>query len=245
MESIKASMLVFKVSISKEISFPSLTMVKLLNTIPVSSKKNAELREQLKMLKMEDQDLCEDYSGTLSSDEFGCMNISTYQAMEEQLSMFKDEEDRDFSYVQDMLGSVCNLPDHPEDWQVSSDVFLCLENKYGKLVLWSRSDRKLLFDFVNSILADMTIPDNGLHSKIMMKCWPEIDRAQLAENVWQMVQKRSNNGHFFLEDVQPLPLDHRSEVELVGMNIARMIHDDIIRDCIIEFLSQENYLVTN
>jgi len=29
------------------------------------------------------------------------------------------------------------------------------------------------------------------------------------------------------------------------MNIARMIHDDIIRDCIIEFMPQENYLVTN
>ena len=159
--------------------------------------------------------------------------------------MFKNEEDRDFSYVQDMLASVCDLPDHLEDWQVSSDVFLCLENKYNKLVLWSKSDRKLLFDLVNSILADMTIPDNGLHAKIMMKCWPEIDHGQLAENVWQMVQKRSNNGHFFLEDVQPLPLDHRSEVELAGMNIARMIHDDIIRDCIIEFMPQENYLVTN
>ncbi|XP_066363356.1 uncharacterized protein [Miscanthus floridulus] len=205
-----------------------------------------ELREQLKMLKMEDQDdICEDYSGTLSSDEFDNMNISTYRAMEERLSMFTNEEDRDFSYVQDMLASVCDLPDHLEDWQVSSDVFLCLENKFNKLVLWSKSDRKLLFDLVNSILADMTIPDNGLHAKIMMKCWSEIDHGQLAENVWQMVQKQSNNGHFFLEDVQPLPLDDRSELELVGMNIARMIHDDIIRDCIIEFMSQENYLVTN
>lgn len=198
------------------------------------------------MLKMEGQDgICGDYSGTLSSDECSNMNVSMYQDMEEQLPMFKDEEDRDFSYVQDMLSSVCDLPHHPEDWQVSSDVFLWLESKYGKLVLWSKSDRKLLFDLVNSILVDMTMPDNSLHSKIMMNCWPEIHRGQLAENVWQMVQKLSNYPHFVLEGVQPLPLDHRSELELVGMKIARMIHDDVIEDSIIEFMSQENFLVTS
>ncbi|WVZ95912.1 hypothetical protein U9M48_041618 [Paspalum notatum var. saurae] len=204
------------------------------------------LRAQLKMLKTEGQDdICGDYSGTLSSDECSNMNVSTYQDMEEQLSMFTDEGDRDFSYVQDMLASMYDLPDHPEDWQVSSDVFLWLENKYSKLVLWSKSDRKLLFDLVNSILADMTTSDNSLHSKIMMTCWPDIDHGQLAENVWQMVEKQSKYEQFVLEDVQPLPLDHRSELELVGMKIARMIHDDIIKDCIVEFMSQENYLVTN
>jgi hypothetical protein len=196
------------------------------------------------MLKMEDQnDICGDYSDTLSSDEFDNMNISIYRTMEEQLSMFKDGEDRDFSYVQDMLASACDLPEHLEDWQVSSDVFLCLENKYSKLVLWSKSDRKLLFDLVNSILADMTIPDIGLCSKLMMKRWPEIDHGQLTEIVRQMVQKRSNCGHFFLEDVQPLPLDHGSEVELVGTKIAMMIHDDIMTDFIVGIMSQENLLV--
>jgi len=60
-----------------------------------------------------------------------------------------------------------------------------------------------------------------------------------------VVKKRSNYEHFALEDVEPLPLDHRSELEVTGMKIARMIHDDIIKDSIVEFLSQENYLVSN
>ncbi|CAN6349526.1 unnamed protein product [Urochloa humidicola] len=205
-----------------------------------------ELRAQLKILKMEGpDDICGDYSDMVSTDEANNMNISTYQATtEEQLPIFKNEEDRDLCYVQDMLASVCDLPDYPEGWQVGSDVFLCLENKYSKLLLWSKSDRKLLFDLVNSILADMTTPDNSLHSKIMMKCWPEIDCGQLAEDVWQMVQKQSNYEDFALEDVQPLPLDHRSELEVIGMKIARMIHDDIIKDSIVEFLFQENCLVS-
>ncbi|CAL4903199.1 unnamed protein product [Urochloa decumbens] len=206
-----------------------------------------ELRAQLKILKMEGQeDICGDYSDMLATEECDNMNISTYQeTTEEQLPIFKNEEDRDLCYVQDMLASVCDLPDYPEGWQVGSDVFLCLENKYSKLLLWSKSDRKLLFDLVNSILADMTTPDNNLHSKIMMKCWPEIDRHKLAENVWQMVQKQSNYEDFALEDAQPLPLDHRSELEVIGMKIARMIHDDIIKDTIVRFLLQENYLVSN
>ncbi|OEL15524.1 hypothetical protein BAE44_0023460 [Dichanthelium oligosanthes] len=205
-----------------------------------------ELRAQLKMLKMEDQDdTYGDYCDTLSTDECNDMNISRYQVTEEQLPTFKDEEDRDLCYVQDMLASVCDLPDYPEGWQVGSDVFLWLEHKYSKMLLWSKSDRKLLFDLVNSILADMITPDNSLHSKIMINCWPEIDRGQLAENVWQMVQKRSNYEHFALEDVQPLPLDHHSELEVIGMKIAMMIHDDIIKDSIVEFLSQEKYLVSN
>lgn len=193
------------------------------------------------MLKMEGQDdICGDYSDTLSTDECNNTNISTYEDTEEQLPIFKDEDDRDLCYVQDMLASMCDLPDYPEGWQVGSDVFLWLENKYSKLLLWSKSDRKLLFDLVNSTLADMTTSENSLHSKIMMKFCPEIDREQIAENIWQMVQKQSNYEHFVLEDVQPLPLDHRSEVEVIGMKIARMIHDDIIKDSIVELLLQEN-----
>ena len=215
--------------------------------LSLSLLQNAGLRAQLKMLKMEEDqdDICGDYSDTQSTGECNNVDILTYQVTEEQLPIFKDEEDRDLCYVQDMLASVCELPDYPEGWQVGSDVFLWLENKYSKLLLWSKSERKLLFDLVNSILADMTTPDNSLHSKVMMKYWPEIDHEELAENVWQVVKKRSNYDPFALEDVQPLPLDHRSELKVIEMKVSRMIHDDIIKDSIVEFLSQESYLVNN
>ena len=215
--------------------------------LSLSLLQNAGLRAQLKMLKMEEDqdDICGDYSDTQSTGECNNVDILTYQVTEEQLPIFKDEDGRDLCYVKDMLASVCELPDYPEDWQVGSDVFLWLENKYSKLLLWSKSKRKLLFDLVNSILADMTTPDNSLHSKVMMKYWPEIDHEEFAENVWQVVKKRSNYDPFALEDVQPLPLDHRSELKVIEMKVSRMIHDDIIKDSIVEFLSQESYLVNN
>ncbi|KAL6864684.1 hypothetical protein ACP4OV_015835 [Aristida adscensionis] len=196
-----------------------------------------ELRMQLTMLKMEDQDdTCGDYSDTLSSDECNNINITRYQAMEEQLPIFKDEEDRDFSYVQDMFAGASDFPAYPEDWQVSSDVFIVLENKYSKLLLWSKSERKLLFDLVNSILADMTAPGSSFYSEIMKKCLAEMGCRHLVEHVWQMVRKRSNYEHFDWYSVQPLPLDYHSEVELIKMEIVKMIHDDIIEDSMIELM---------
>ncbi|TVU18224.1 hypothetical protein EJB05_34310, partial [Eragrostis curvula] len=197
------------------------------------------LREQLKMLKMEDQDgTCGYYSDAFSSDECS-MNTSTYSVIEDEVPLFKDEEDRDFSYVQDMLDSVCDFPVYPEDWQVSSDVFLWLENKYNKLLLWSKSDRKLLFDIVNSVFADMTASSSSLQSKILVRCRSELDRGHFATYVWQMVQKQRCYEQVAWDCILPLPLDHHSELELIKLEVLKMIHDDIIEESIAEFMSKE------
>ncbi|GJN36272.1 hypothetical protein PR202_gb25117 [Eleusine coracana subsp. coracana] len=199
------------------------------------------LREQLKMLKTEDQDgTCGYYSDTFSSDECSSMKTSTCSVMEEQVPLFKDEEDRDFSYVQDMLDSVCDFPAYLADWQVSSNVFLWLENKYNKLLMWSKSDRRLLFDLVNSVIADMTAPNSNLHSKIMVNCLSEMDSAHLARFIWKMVQKQRYCEQVAWDGILPLPLDHHSELELIKMEVVKMIHDDIIKESIVEFVLKEN-----
>lgn len=194
---------------------------------------------QLKMLKMGDQDdTCGHDIYMLSSDECSDTDNLTYQLMEEQLPVFKDEYDRDFSYTNDILGSASDFLVYPEDWQVSPDVFVWLEDKYSKLLLWSKSDRRLLFDLINSILADMTAPGNSLCSNIMVKCWSEMDPRKLAENVWQTVLNRRNYEPFSLDCVEALPLDHHSEVEAIGAEIVKMLHDDILEESVAEFISQ-------
>ncbi|XP_048564327.1 uncharacterized protein LOC125544658 [Triticum urartu] len=200
------------------------------------------LRAQLKMLKMGDQvDTREDDSDAYSSDECDDTDISDYQVKEEQLPIFKDEEDRDCTYVQEMLGTACGFPVYPEQWQFSSDVFVWLENKYSKLLLWSKSDRKLLFDLVNSILADMTAPGSSLCSKIMMNSWPQMDWRKLAENVWRTaVFMRRSHQPFDLDSVEPLPLDHHPELEMFGADIAEMIRDDILEELVAELASHIN-----
>jgi hypothetical protein len=198
-----------------------------------------ELRAQLNMLKMGDEvDTCRDDSDAFSSDECNNTDISGYLVMEEQLPIFKDEEDRDCTFVKEMLGTACDSPIYPEEWQFSSDVFLWLENKYSKLLLWSRSDRKLLFDLVNSILADMTAPGSSLRSRIMMSSCPEMDWRMLAENVWQtaLLLQRSYQP-FDLDSVQPLPLDHHPELGVFGTEIAEMIHGDVLDEFVAELVA--------
>nr|BAK06892.1 predicted protein [Hordeum vulgare subsp. vulgare] len=198
------------------------------------------LRAQLKMLKMGDQvDTCIDDSDTYSSDENNDTEISDHQVKEEQLPIFKDEEDRDCTYVKEMLGTACDSPVYPEQWQFSSDVFVWLENKYSRLLLWSRSDRKLLFDLVNSILADMTAPGSSLCSKIMMNSWPQMDWRNLAENVWQTsLLMRRNYQPFDVDSVEPLPLDHHPELEMFGADIAEMIRNDVLEELVAELVLQ-------
>jgi hypothetical protein len=191
------------------------------------------------MLKMGDQvDACGDDSDAVSIEECNDIDISDYQVREEQLPIFRDEEDRDCTFVQEMLGTACDSPVYPEEWQFSSDVFLWLENKYSKLLLWSRSDRKLLFELVNSILADMTAPGSSLHSKMMMNSQPEIDWRKMAEKVWQttLLMRRSYEP-FDLDSVQPLPLDHQPELGVFGAEIAGMINDDVLEELVAELVA--------
>ncbi|KAL5230765.1 hypothetical protein ABZP36_029541 [Zizania latifolia] len=198
-----------------------------------------QLRLQLKMLKMDDQDdTCADNLYMLSSEDCSDMDILTYQVMEEQLPEFKDEDDRDFTYTNDMLGATFDLLIYPEDWQVSSNVFAWLEDKYGKLPLWSKSDRRLLFDLINSILADMTALGRSLHSNMMLKCWPEMDQRKLAEIVWQTVLQRRSHQPFSLDCVEALPLDHRSELEATETEIVEMMLGNILEESVAEFVSQ-------
>uniref|UniRef100_J3M3E4 DUF4378 domain-containing protein n=1 Tax=Oryza brachyantha TaxID=4533 RepID=J3M3E4_ORYBR len=198
-----------------------------------------ELRLQLKMLKMDGQDdTYGDDIYMLSGDECSDTDIFKHQVMEEQLPVFKDEDDRDFTYTNDMLAAASDFLFYPEDWQVSSNVFLWLENKYNKLLLWSKSDRRLLFDLINSILADMTSVGNNLQTNIMTKCWSEMDPRKLAENVWQTVLLRRSHEPFSFDCVEALPLDHHSEVEAIGADIVKMLHNYIVEESVAEFLSQ-------
>ncbi|KAJ6818673.1 uncharacterized protein M6B38_405330 [Iris pallida] len=109
-----------------------------------------------------------------------------------------------------------------------------LEKKYSVMVSWSRSDRKLLFDLISSILVDVTIPSPNLHSAKPrgQLVWA---REELVEKVWQTIVKRRKEvgGK---QDAQILDrrwLDLVDDVDIVGKDLER-----IIEDLMEEFYSQ-------
>lgn len=151
------------------------------------------------------------------------------------LQSFRDEEERDYSYVLDILidGNIlkaeldglfttCHSTEHP----ISPNLFDKLEKKYKSLDSWSRSDRKLLFDLTNSILVDIIEPKTSGPSKIA--------HDGLVEEVWQAVVKKMKNVDIILaENFTGLTqADLRDDKELIGRQLENMLLDDLLDELI-------------
>lgn len=104
----------------------------------------------------------------VSSDE-DCENEYAHNSQEkkEVAGLFRAEESRDFSYVVEVLteASIFNrklFTDfstwHSSECPISPSVFEVLEKKFGQQQFWRRSERKLLFDRMNTGLLQIFQP---------------------------------------------------------------------------------------
>jgi hypothetical protein len=183
---------------------------------------------------------CEPEVTMSSDDEDHCDHRS--------LEAFQVEEDRDFSYLLDVLidsGIII------ADWQllckswytpgcpVGPHVFNRLERKYSKLSTWAKPDRKLLFDLVNSILSEVLAPCmDGVPSRC--QCAPLWGPEGPVEKVWQKIVRQREDfvtGHPDDMVLDPTWLDIGDDVSSVGKQIARMLHGALLEETILEFLS--------
>ncbi|OEL18991.1 hypothetical protein BAE44_0019992, partial [Dichanthelium oligosanthes] len=187
------------------------------------------------------------------SSEVESSNDEPIQLVEDILEEFEDEEERDFSYLldiliasgihgtaEDQLYKVCQSLDCPAGY----DVFEKLENKYTKVVKWSRSDRKLLFDMVNIILSQILAPC------LNMRPWVNTARnlaplwgsEGLLEKVLQVLgQKREELAPSKIKPEkkgfdQKWP-DLADGIDRAGRDIEKMIKDDLLEELVLELLS--------
>lgn len=126
------------------------------------------------------------------------------QDSENMLKDFKTADGRDFSYLIDVLDEanlhVMNLGMCFETWNslecpVNPSVFDLLEKKYRKQASWLKSERKLLFDHINSGLSE--ILHSFLESYIMGKslkrrCCSTMRRIDIEEELWGMLVSHEN-----------------------------------------------------
>ncbi|ONK67787.1 uncharacterized protein A4U43_C05F3770 [Asparagus officinalis] len=206
---------------------------------------NADLKElqiQLKLHKSE---------STSTNPEDLELLISTDNDIEEEcysppisgeiLEAFIDDDDRDFSYLLDVLISSgihststnelfnkCTIQESP----AGSDLFEKLEKKYGVLVSWPKPERKLLFDLVSYILADIIAPSIDLCSK------KSRSRANLVEDVWQLVvEQKELSGtleeEFFLD---PMWLKLEEDVNMIGKKLESWLLDKLMEELLSELI---------
>ncbi|XP_020574415.1 uncharacterized protein LOC110020601 [Phalaenopsis equestris] len=194
-----------------------------------------DLRMQLRLLKQESAlTHTEEMEAHISSDEDTA--AEPFSEHDGILQAFRDEEERDHSYVLDILIDGDILKPEPDalftaEYPVSPNFFDKLEKKYKLLNSWSRSDRKLLFDLTNSLLADIIELKTSSQSKMV--------HDGLVEEVWQaVVEKMSNVDMSFGENLTALKrVDLRDDKEEIGRELENIVMDDLLDELLIEPIS--------
>ncbi|TVU47496.1 hypothetical protein EJB05_07099 [Eragrostis curvula] len=200
---------------------------------------------QLRFLKRETTDNGDDSElFILSDDETACQPPPEMK----RSYAFRDEEERDFSYVLDMLTDLgihaanqdellnnCYLLECP----AGPDLYDKLENKYRSLILWPQPERKLLFDTTNAVLEDMITSLMVCGSKGLLRRWyPGWDRKEFVDMVWQRVVQLRQEMEF---NQERLSLDvewigSEDGVYLVGSDIGSALQEDLLDEVIADFL---------
>ncbi|KAF8683730.1 hypothetical protein HU200_044662 [Digitaria exilis] len=204
-----------------------------------------ELRMQLRLLKRETTDSGDDAElFILSDDETARQPLPEM----EEAHAFRDEEERDFSYVFDMLTGLgihtanqdellenCYLLEFP----AGPDLYDELENKYSNLILWPSAERKLLFDITSAVLGDiitslMQSCSKGL-LRMCLHCW---DQEEFAEIVWQRVVQLRQETEFNQESLL-LSVEWAGSEDgtyLVGSDIGSFLQEELLEEIIADFL---------
>ncbi|KAF7068715.1 hypothetical protein CFC21_074455 [Triticum aestivum] len=166
---------------------------------------------------------------------------------------FEDEEEREFCYLldiliasgihgveEDQLYKVCQSLDCPAGY----DVFDKLEKKYKKVAQWSRADRKLTFDMVNSILSEILAPCLDMHpwattARNMAPAWGS---EGLLEKLLQVLTRRREELAPRVHKKEKQVLNQKwpdlaDYIDRAGRDVERMIKDDLLEELVLELMS--------
>ncbi|KAA8534273.1 hypothetical protein F0562_031790 [Nyssa sinensis] len=206
------------------------------------------LRMQLQLLKSESEDVNSEGPGmVVSSDEdSGEGSVDLSEENIKLLGLFSAEESRDFSYLTDVLDEAGyhggNLEMGFETWNsskcpVSPSVFETLEKKYGEQTSWQKSERKLLFDRINSGLMEIVQPCMHMHmwEKPLRKRFNlSQSREVIEEELWTLLVSQEQEVSKDLaekavgRDLRWLELG--DDIEVIGREIQRFLFDELVAE---------------
>ncbi|KAJ9186209.1 hypothetical protein P3X46_005738 [Hevea brasiliensis] len=197
------------------------------------------LRMQLQLLKLESEAYAE-----------GPIHISSDEDVEDGYVGFSEEkgiveESRERSYVVDvLLESGINSADpdsflaswHCPECPLNPLVFEGLEKKHCNLTSWPRSERKLLFDRINSslLMINQQFADPYLWVRPATAIIPRWIKHGLEDGIHKLLasqEKKANNNA--VEKVLVMDsqwLDLRGEIDVVGREIERLMIEELVKE---------------
>ncbi|KAF8397556.1 hypothetical protein HHK36_016475 [Tetracentron sinense] len=208
------------------------------------------LRIQLQLLKLESSEAYTEGLGMIvSSDEdTGEGSIGLPAEKEELMGVFRAKENRDLSYLFDVLVDSgfhgANLENALATWYslecpVSLLVFETLEKKYGEQISWTRSARKLLFDRINSGLMEILRLCMDPHPWVKperKKISPRQCTEALEEELWNLLDSRGKEASegssekVVIREMKWLELG--DEIDVIGREIERLLTDEVISEAV-------------
>ncbi|XP_044981975.1 uncharacterized protein LOC123448980 [Hordeum vulgare subsp. vulgare] len=207
------------------------------------------LRMQLQLLKTETTDDGDEDNDHLKTSDDEVASTDEPLAEMEIANAFMDEEERDFSYVLDML-TLLGIDGAFQDglldvrcfseYPAGPDIYDILENKYSSLILWPASERMLLFELTNTVIADLIASLVHHGSKGLLRRFSSRwDQDGFVVDVWQRVFELRQETDGYQGD--PLMMDFERQgsedsIDLVGGEMERMLLKDLVEETIAEFL---------
>ncbi|KAK9282680.1 hypothetical protein L1049_010900 [Liquidambar formosana] len=210
---------------------------------------------QLQLLKVESpEEYTEEPEMIVSSDEdTGQGSVGLAEEIGEKMGFFRAKESRDFSYLVDVLveagfygGNLekCFKTWHSPECPISPTVFERLEKKYCQQTSWESSDRRLLFDFINSGFMGILqrCVDTHMLVKSMAKRFsPWWSWEVIEEELWMLVvsqekeASKDSSEKVLGRDTRWLELG--DDIYIIGGEIERLLMDDLVA----EVVSSENF----
>lgn len=205
---------------------------------------------RLEILNSKSEETNSECSGmNVSSDEDNNQESSTDVVPKYDIKLWElsgPQESRAFSYLVDVLDeanlSDRNLDNLYETWlstkyPVDPSLFEALEKKYGKQVSWLKSDRRLLFDRINSGLKEImdSFMDIQISGKPLRRRFhPTLRRDEIEEELWTLLLDHENEVSKDLSEKalgrEMKWLDFGEEISIICREIEEALFNELVAE---------------
>ncbi|KAL4621279.1 hypothetical protein ACB092_06G216500 [Castanea dentata] len=182
----------------------------------------------------------------VSSDEDNEGSVDDLKENEDLMSLFGVEESRDFSYVVDVLteagfhGQLLDMDFgawHSSECPISLSIFETLEKRFGEQSSWKRSERRLLFDRINSGLLEILQPCMGVPSwtKPVSKIFkPKMSLDMIEEELWMLLVSQekevSKDSAMNMLGKELASIDLGNDIDFIGREIERLLIEELVAE---------------
>ncbi|XP_038889740.1 uncharacterized protein LOC120079578 isoform X2 [Benincasa hispida] len=182
-----------------------------------------------------------------SDDDGGEGSICSSNEIDDIMSTFKFKDSRDFSYLVDVLSEASlhcksletgSVSCHNQEHQVISPaVFETLEKKFGEQNSWRRSERKLLFDRINSGLVELFQSFDGVPEwakPVSRRFRPLLNHEMIEEELWILLDSQEREVNKDLVDKQFGKeigwIDLGDEIDSICRELERLLVNELVAE---------------